>query len=279
MLFRTDWKLGEVRVSQPGYIDNLLKKYHVTKEFNTPSTATFLDLSDNATPIDVTTHRTTVMELFYLSGRSRPDISFVLSHMVTRLNNPTTDDSDNLDRLLGYLLHTKDLELTFKPDSMVLKCYADASYAIHDDARSHYGNTMQLGSNTAPFHNKSGVIKAVCRSSTEAEIASLNEIVSDILHTRDLLDELGHPQPITAVMEDNTAAIQLMEGPQGNYQTRSKHIKVRYSFFRDQVRLQLVTLQHCPTEDMIADIHTKALTGSKYVNLRDSLLGRSSRVC
>ena len=142
---------------------------------------------------------------------------------------------------------------------------------------------MQVGSTNAPFHNKSGVIKSTCRSSTEAEIASLNELVSDLLHSRDLLAELGHKQPITKVLEDNTATIHLLDGPQANYQTRSKHIKVRYAFFREQIRLQLIKLQHCSTDKMLADIHTKPITGAKYTDLSRSLLGlpgrHSSGVC
>jgi hypothetical protein len=147
------------------------------------------------------------------------------------------------------------------------------------------GITMQLGPRNAPFHNKSGVIKAVCRSSTEAEIAALNELISDVLHTRDLLRELGHPQPTTVVYEDNTAAIQLLEGPITNYQTRSKHIKVRYAFFKQQIELERVAFTHCPTDKMLADIHTKPLTGEKYLLPRDELLGNHtgdpniSRVC
>ena len=283
MLINCNREKGEIKVSQPAYIDNLIKKHNVTKEYNTPCTGTLMTISPNAKPIDAGPHRSAVMAAFYLSGRSRTDLSFVLSYLVTRLNAPTTDDASNLERLLGYIKRTKDHALTFRPDSMTLKCYADASYAIHDDARSHYGNTMQVGSTNAPFHNKSGVIKSTCRSSTEAEIASLNELVSDLLHSRDLLAELGHKQPITKVLEDNTATIHLLDGPQANYQTRSKHIKVRYAFFREQIRLQLITLQHCSTDKMLADIHTKPITGAKYTDLSRSLLGlpgrHSSGVC
>jgi hypothetical protein len=276
---------GCIRLSQPGYISDILREHGVTKTFKTPCTGNLLVPTVNAKPIDILQHRSKVMQLSYLGGRTRPDIAFTVSHLVTRLNNPTTDDEFAVQRLLGYILHTKDLKLNFAPSSMTLYCYADASYAIHDDAKSHMGITMQLGNRNAPFHNKSGVIKAVCRSSTEAEIAALNELISDVLHTRDLLRELGHIQPTTTVYEDNTAAIQLLEGPITNYQTRSKHIKVRYAFFKQQLELAHVSFTHCPTDKMLADIHTKPLTGEKFLAPRDELLGiyqdpnRTSRVC
>jgi hypothetical protein len=274
-----------IRVSQPGYIADVLREHGVTKPFKSPCTANLLVPTVNAKSIDIAPHRSKVMQLSYLSGRTRPDIAFTVSHLVTRLNNPTTDDEFAVQRLLGYILHTKDLKLTFAPTSMTLYCFADASYAIHPDAKSHMGITMQIGERNAPFHNKSGIIKAVCRSSTEAEIAALNELISDVLHTRDLLEELGHKQPTTTVYEDNTAAIQLLEGPITNYQTRSKHIKVRYAFFKQQLDLAHVSFTHCPTDKMLADIHTKPLTGEKFLIPRDELLGiykdsnRTSRVC
>jgi hypothetical protein len=47
---------------------------------------------------------------------------------------------------------------------------------------------------SSPVSHKTGKIKAVCRSSCESEIASVNEIVSELLWSIDLMTELGYPQ-------------------------------------------------------------------------------------
>ena len=86
-------------------------------------------------------------------------------------------------------------------------------------------------------------------------------------------ETVGHSQPATLVYEDNTACIQLLEGPITNYQTRSRHIKVRYAFFKQHLESEEVILCHCPTIKMLADVYTKPLTGQKYIVFRDQLLG------
>jgi hypothetical protein len=113
------------------------------------------------------------------------------------------------------------------------------------------------------------------RSSTEAELATLNDLISDVLHYRDLLEELGYPQGSTEVYEDNSAAITILTKGDFNYQNKSKHIKVRYEFFKEQIRLNTVKLVYCPTDQMMADIHTKNLTGKKSLIMTHRLLGHS----
>ncbi len=269
-----DRDAGIVEVSQPGYIDELLKEYGVTKTFKSPTTNNFLSPDPGAKTIDISPNRHKVMQLSYLSGRSRPDLSFAISCLTHHLNAPTTDDERDTDRLLGYLKHSKDLKLRFHPTSMSLRCYADASYAIHPDMRSHMGVVLCLGDGpNAPFLHKSAAIKTIVRSSTEAEIHALNELLSDCLHEADLLNELGHLQDPIIVYEDKEAAIKLLERPGTNYQTKSKHIKVRFASFKEHLDREFVVLKHCPTEDMLADIHTKPLSGSRFFLLRDRLMG------
>jgi hypothetical protein len=46
--------------------------------------------------------------LLYLSKQARPDIITVVGFLCTRVRAPTEEDQQNLDRLLGYLVKTKD---------------------------------------------------------------------------------------------------------------------------------------------------------------------------
>jgi hypothetical protein len=157
---------------------------------------------------------------------------------------------------------------------MILHAYGDGSYALHEDLRSHLGVCIGVGGrHNAPFHNRSAVIKLMMRSSTEAELATLNDLISDVLHYRSLLEELGYPQQATDVYEDNSAAITILNKGDFNYQNKSKHIKIRYEFFKEQIKLGLVKLVYCPTDMMMADIHTKNLTGNKSLLLTRRLLG------
>ena len=53
----------------------------------------------------------------------------------------------------------------------------------------------------------------------------------------------------------------------------TKHINIRYFFCTDRIKNGEVSVQYCPTLDMIADYFTKALQGSLFRKLRDLILG------
>ena len=56
---------------------------------------------------------------------------------------------------------------------------------------------------------------------------------------------------------DSKSAIDLAQNPV--HHKRSKHIRIKYHWIREQVGGKVVQLKHIPTEQMIADIMTKSL--------------------
>ena len=53
--------------------------------------------------------------------------------------------------------------------------------------------------------------------------------------TLDLLQELRITQDAVPIFEDNQAVIHMMTRNEVNFQTKSKHVRVRYDFLREQV--------------------------------------------
>ncbi len=60
-------------------------------------------------------------------------------------------------------------------------------------------------------------------------------------------------------MEDNQACIALTKNPEDH--KRTKHVQVKYHVIRDYVKRNLVKFTYCPTENQLADIFTKAVSG------------------
>ena len=56
----------------------------------------------------------------------------------------------------------------------------------------------------------------------------------------------------------------LLEQGTGSFK-RAKHIKVRYFW--------LIVLKYIPSEELVADLRIKAITGAKFKYLRAKLLG------
>ena len=53
---------------------------------------------------------------------------------------------------------------------------------------------------------------------------------------------------------------------------RTKHIDTRFHFVREIIANNILSISYCPTDEMIADIFTKALSRFKFEKFR-TLLG------
>ena len=79
-----------------------------------------------------------------------------------------------LNRVMRYLQATSEMPLTLEADGTnVIKWWADASYAVHPDMRSHTGGAMSLGQGV--IYGTSTRQKLTTKSSTEAELAGWRE--------------------------------------------------------------------------------------------------------
>jgi hypothetical protein len=143
-----------------------------------------------------------------------------------------------------------------------IQWWIDASYAVHPDMRSHTGGTKTLGKGSV--YSSSIRQKLNTRSSTEAELVAVNDMMSMVLWTRMFLEEQGYKVEDNILYEDNESAILLEKNGQRSSSKRTRHLEIRYFFVTDNVRRGRLSIQHCPTVEMIADCFTKPLQGSAF---------------
>lgn len=74
-------------------------------------------------------------------------------------------------------------------------------------------------------------------------------------------------KPPVKLYMDNMAAIKVARNPE--FYSKSKNIDIGYHFIRQRVELGQIVLQHIPTNDMIADYLTKALSSPKHILCRE----------
>jgi hypothetical protein len=112
----------------------------------------------------------------------------------------------------------------------------------------------------------------VALSSAEAEYMALAESAKEVIWLKGHMEFFGIPilSPIT-IFEDNQSAIAMAKNPV--FHQRTKHIDTRYHFIRDLISNNLIQIKYCPTEEMIADILTKALPKSTFEGLQVLLNG------
>ena len=254
----------EIRKSQKDYLLEVVKASGVDKEQKLPCRCDLLTNNLDSPllpPHGVSNYRSTLQKIAY-AREGRPDFDFAVSYLQGKQGQPTEQDWKDLGHLLGYIKRFPERDIIFKPKDLQLRGYADAAYNITADARSHYGYVITLGSSL--ISSKGGRIKTVVRSSTEAEISAVNEIVSELLWCRDILEELGYPQAPMPIREDNQSCITMLQQEPRNFHSKSKHVRVKWAFFREEYGKRTLFLEYCPTKSMVADLLTKPLSGNSH---------------
>ena len=57
------------------------------------------------------------------------------------------------------------------------------------------------------------------------------------------------------------------------YKLITRHINIRYFLITDKIKKGEISVDYCPTEDMLADYFTKPLQGSLFRRLRNAAMG------
>ena len=68
---------------------------------------------------------------------------------------------------------------------------------------------------------------------------------------------------------DNTSAINISKNPMMH--SKTKHISIKYHFFRELVQDKEIKLEYVHTKEQIADIFTKPLPKDAFLYLRGKL--------
>ncbi|KAG7341367.1 hypothetical protein IV203_023318 [Nitzschia inconspicua] len=110
--------------------------------------------------------------------------------------------------------------------------------------------------------------------------------MSIIPWTRHFLEAQGYTVKENVVYQDNESAMLLEKNGRRSSTKRTCHLYVRYFFVTDNVHRGKLSIEYCPTGDMIADYFTKPLQGllfrkmlKQILNIDDSLIDSSPQEC
>ena len=176
--------------------------------------------------------------------------------------HPTKNTRAAADRLLAYYRKYPNNELILKACKMRLHQQADGSYLSRNGSRSVAGGISYL-SNDDPteingaIHVMSTVIPTIMSSVGETEYVACFLTGQHGAGFRQVLADLGYPQPPTYILTDNRCA----EGIANDTikPKRTKSIEMQYHWIRDRVARKQFIVEWRKGEHNLADFFTKAL--------------------
>jgi len=221
----------------------------------------------------------TVLELESRCDRSHRSATIVESHQSEFVRHSQGSSipfsiiaSDNS----RYLLKTRDRGMVIAPESnLKLDCFCDADFAGlygHEDdqdpgsaqSRSRYVCTL----GEIPFLWGSKMQTEIALSTLESEHIACSTAMRELVPLRScLMDELSlslslNPDSATmvsTVWEDNNGALALANKAPPFMTPRTKHIAIKYHWFRGKIRIGKIEVEKIDTAIQKADIFTKGL--------------------
>ena len=274
----------KIFLDQSAYIDEIANKFSIPADGSFPSTP-----MDYFTPPEkiqgvpllenkIKEYQSKVGSVLWLAIMTRPDILYAVSMASTKTKNPTTSDLAAVDKILSYLVGTKDLKLKLGSDQgVVLYATVDSSYASHKDSKSHSGMTLHIGLDSGSIMSVSKKQKITADSSTVAEFIAAHLAAKEVLWCRRLLASLGYPQiDPTVLFEDNMSTIAMIKNKSNG--KRTKHLGVRFNMIRELVENLVIVVRHLTSKEMTSDILTKALAPAPFIHLRKKILGLNVKI-
>ena len=284
---------GNIELLQTGLINRVIEAAGVSdaNPKSTPAPKEALGRDLNGAPFDDSFNYASVVGMMlYLCNNSRPDIAFAVSQCARYTHHPTALHANYLKHIAKYLKATRDKGLILNPkgNPLDINCFVDADFAglwnIKDESdphcvRSRSGWVVTIGG--CPIVWKSKLIAEICLSTMESEYISLSKACKDLLPIQRVVTEVGIALGLekgavtnirSTIWEDNQAALKLANKELPYMTNRSKHIAIKYHWFRSHVGIDWV-VNPISTSDQIADIFTKGLSRDTFEKLRFLLMG------
>ena len=207
-------------------------------------------------------YREAIGALNWVAVGTRPDIAFVVGQLAQFMESPGKVHWEAVKRVLRYLKGTKDLRLTYgKRGTRGLEAFVDADGATQEHRRAISGFVITIDGGAVSWMSKKQEL--VTLSTMEGEYVAATHAAKELLWLRHLIGDVFRllRQPILLHC-DNQSAISLTRS-QGQFHARTKHIDIRWHFIKFCIDDGTINIIYCPTEDMTADILTKALSLQK----------------
>ena len=293
---RITWLPDEraVILSQTAHIEKMVAKFkHLVPDWG-PRTLPMKDglrLHKGGTsqvlesePLDVQLYpfRSVAGFVSYVTNTTRPDGAFASNQLSKFSNDPRVAHWCVAVDFMRYLYATKDWGIMLgqggnpggEAMSMIVqradeaKAFVDANHATGiDDKRSVSGYVLQVYGGPVSWASRTQQVTST--SSTESEYRALSDASKEVMWLTKILSYFDiRPRPFY-IFGDSQGAIQALKNY--SYTKHTKHIEIHHDFLRERYASGDMDFIHIPGANNPADIFTKALGKSKFIQFRGGL--------
>jgi hypothetical protein len=267
-----------IDLTMPQFIDDIISDMNINKNdlSKTPASSKLFNIKPNDPLLGIDekdNFHTNVAKLLYLGKRARPDILLAATFLCTRVKSPGADDLKKLKRCIRYLNATKEksYRINASEDIFDICVYIDASFAVHDNMRSHSGAILSLGQGVVVYC-ESLKQKLNAKSSTEAELIAVSDVLPQVIACRNFLSQQLREEIVINLYQDNKSTMALIKN--GRPLAKStRHINIRFFFISDYQSRGEIKVKHLASERMVADYYTKPLQGSLFSDHCNFIMG------
>lgn len=224
--------------------------------------------------IEQTQFRSLIGSINWVVQGTRPDLSFELTDLSTKLREATIDDMKRALKLIKDVKFTEN-HILFPnlgdPVDWKIIVYTDASFAnLADGFSSTYGLIAFVcgNDNSAPLSWRSGKIKRVVRSTLGAEAMALQEGLEEAYFLQNVMRGL-FPRaklPIFAVVDNKS----VIEAVHSTSSVEDRRLRIDIACIKEALERGLVEkISWCPGSEQLANVLTKR--GASGALLREVL--------
>lgn len=297
-----DYDARTVDVSMPGYIEKVLQRFqvpppsrpqHSPHAWTAPTYGTAIqyatdeDTSDPLNAAEAKRLQEAIGCLLFYARACDPTMLVALGSLASAQSKSTRMTAKAMTQLLNYCATHPDATIRYHASDMCLRAHSDASYLSEREAKSRIGGYFFLSdrpqdpiadidpdSKPPPFNGAilvtSSILKAVMSSATEAETGALFYNAKEACVLRNILGDMGYPQPATPIQTDNACAAGIINNTVK--QRRSKAMDMKFYWVKDRVAQGQFKIHWRRGSDNKADYFTKHHSPSHHRKMRGEYL-------
>ena len=226
--------------------------------------------------------------LLYLSGHTRPDISYAVNCCARYMFAPKHSHELALKRIGQYLKNTsergmiiqptRELNVDAYPDADFMGMYGHKKPTDPACAKSRTGFIIMFAG--VPILWQSKLQTETALSTMEAEVIALAACMRELIPIIDMVKELARAMGLqsgdvnmnVSIHEDNSGALVLANTLPPQFTPRSKYYATKTIWFREEIHKRGIKLKKIKTREQLGDILTKGLPQATFEYLQEKII-------